>query len=92
VGATAVLRSAAEIFVPLSGAIDVDRERTRLRDEVQRLDGLISGTEKKLANESFVARAPAAVVDKEREKLAGYTEQRGKLADKLAGLEGAAWV
>jgi valyl-tRNA synthetase len=92
VGATAVLRSAAEIFVPLSGAIDVDRERTRLRDEVQRLDGLISGTEKKLANESFVARAPAAVVDKEREKLAGYTEQRGKLAGKLAGLEGAAWV
>jgi valyl-tRNA synthetase len=92
VGATAVLRSGAEIFVPLSGAIDVDKERTRLRDEVQRLDGLISGTEKKLANESFVARAPAAVVDKEREKLAGYTEQRGKLAGKLAGLEGAAWV
>jgi valyl-tRNA synthetase len=92
VGATAVLRSGAEIFVPLAGAIDVDRERTRLRDEVQRLDGLIAGTEKKLSNESFVARAPAAVVDKEREKLAGYTEQRGKLADKLAGLEGAAWV
>ncbi|HEV2147408.1 MAG TPA: valine--tRNA ligase [Longimicrobiaceae bacterium] len=92
VGASAVLRSGAEIFVPLAGVIDVEKERTRLRDEVGRLDGLIAGTEKKLANESFVARAPAEVVGKEREKLAGYTAQREKLAGKLAALEGAAWV
>jgi valyl-tRNA synthetase len=92
VGASAVLRSGAELFVPLAGVIDVEKERTRLRDEVGRLDGLIAGTEKKLANESFVARAPAEVVGKEREKLAGYTEQRAKLAGKLSALEGAAWV
>ncbi len=92
VGASAVLRSGAEIFVPLAGVIDLDRERARLRDEVERLGGLIAGTEKKLANESFVARAPADVVGKEREKLAGYTEQREKLAAKLAALEGNAWV
>ncbi|HEX2092390.1 MAG TPA: valine--tRNA ligase [Longimicrobiaceae bacterium] len=86
VGASAVLRSGAEVFVPLAGAIDVDRERTRLRDEVTRLEGLVAATERKLDNESFVSRAPAEVVQKERDKLAGYTEQRDKLAGKLAAL------
>ena len=90
VGANAVLLSGTELFVPLAGVIDLDRERTRLRAECGRLDGLIAGTEKKLSNESFVARAPADVVDKEREKVASYREQRAKLADKLAALEGGA--
>ncbi len=89
-GASAVLRSGTELFVPLAGVIDLDRERARLRDELGRLDGQIGGTEKKLANESFVARAPENVVAYERDKLASFREQRGKLAEKLASLEGAA--
>ncbi|HEX8452014.1 MAG TPA: valine--tRNA ligase [Longimicrobium sp.] len=88
VGANAVLRSGTELFVPLAGVIDLDKERARLRTECGRLDGLITGTEKKLGNESFVARAPAEVVEKEREKVAAFREQRAKLADKLAALEG----
>ncbi|HEX5870879.1 MAG TPA: class I tRNA ligase family protein, partial [Longimicrobium sp.] len=90
VGASAVLRSGTELFVPLAGVIDLDRERARLREELGRLDGQIGGTEKKLANESFVARAPENVVAYERDKLASFREQRGKLAEKLASLEGAA--
>ena len=90
VGASAVLRSGAEVFVPLEGAIDVEKEKGRLRDEVARLEGQITGTEKKLANESFVSRAPQEVVQREREKVASYTEQRSKLASKLAALEGSA--
>ncbi|MDP9348033.1 MAG: valine--tRNA ligase [Gemmatimonadota bacterium] len=90
VGASAVLRSGAEVFVPLAGVIDVEKEKGRLRAEVSRLEGQIGGTEKKLANESFVSRAPEEVVRKEREKLASYREQREKLAGKLAALEGAA--
>jgi valyl-tRNA synthetase len=90
VGASAVLRSGTELFVPLAGVIDLDRERTRLREELGRLDGQIGGTEKKLANESFVARAPENVVAYERDKLASFREQREKLAAKLAALEGAA--
>ncbi|HET6232385.1 MAG TPA: valine--tRNA ligase, partial [Longimicrobiaceae bacterium] len=90
VGASAVLRSGTELFVPLAGVIDLEKERGRLRDELGRVTGLIGGTEKKLANESFVARAPKDVVDKEREKLASYGEQRAKLAEKLAALEGVA--
>jgi valyl-tRNA synthetase len=90
VGANAVLRSGTELFVPLAGVIDLDKERARLRDEIQRLDGHIAGTEKKLSNESFVARAPENVVQYEREKLASFGDQRGKLAEKLQALEGAA--
>jgi valyl-tRNA synthetase len=90
VGASAVLRSGTELFLPLAGVIDLDRERKRLRDEAARIEGLATGTERKLANESFVAKAPAEVVEKEREKLAGYREQVEKLRGKLAALEGVA--
>jgi valyl-tRNA synthetase len=90
VGASAVLRSGTELFIPLAGVIDLEKERARLRTEAEKLDGLAAGTEKKLGNESFVSRAPAEVVEKEREKLAGYREQVDKLRGKLAALEGAA--
>ena len=88
IGASAVLRSGTELFLPLAGVIDLDRERKRLRDEAGRIEGLAAGTEKKLANEGFVAKAPAEVVEREREKLAGYREQLQKLNAKLAALEG----
>jgi valyl-tRNA synthetase len=88
VGASAVLASGTELFLPLAGVIDLDRERARLRDEAAKIEGLATGTEKKLANEAFVSRAPAEVVEREREKLAGYREQVEKLRGKLAALEG----
>jgi valyl-tRNA synthetase len=88
VGATAVLRSGAELFIPLADVIDLDRERGRLRKEIERLDAQSRATEAKLGNEKFTARAPADVVEREREKLQSYTEQRAKLASKLEALQG----
>jgi len=88
VGAHAVLPSGVELFLPLEGVIDLDRERTRLREEIAKLEGLHAGTTKKLANESFVARAPADVVQKERDRLTQLDEQRSKLRVKLTALEG----
>ncbi len=90
IGASAVLRSGAELFVPLAGVLDLERERTRLQDELAHIAGLLRGTEGKLGNDSFVARAPAEVVERERTKLASYREQHDKLASKLAALEGSA--
>jgi valyl-tRNA synthetase len=90
IGASAVLRTGAELFVPLAEVIDLDKERERLRTEIGRLEGLLRSTEKKLENEKFVSRAPAEVVQKERDKLASYGEQREKLAGNLRALEGAA--
>ncbi len=86
-GAVTVLRTGEEVFVPLAGIIDLDRERERIGKEVERLDDLVKRTEAKLGNEQFVSKAPAEVVDREREKAAGYREQRDRLAAKLAALE-----
>lgn len=89
VGATAVLTNGVEVFLPLAGLVDLDQERERLRGQIQRLDGQLTGVRKKLGNEAFVSRAPAEVVDKERSKEATFMDQRDKLAAKLAALEGA---
>ena len=90
IGAHAVLSGGTELFVPLEGVIDLDRERGRLREEIERLQALSKGTRKKLDNENFVSRAPEEVVQKERDKLAKYEEQASKLQVKLAQLEGGA--
>jgi valyl-tRNA synthetase len=90
VGASAVLRSGAELFIPLSELVDLGRERARLSAELDRLERQLAATERQLANESFVSRAPAAVVEREREKVKSYAEQRDKVAATLSALEGAA--
>jgi valyl-tRNA synthetase len=87
VGAHAVLSNGAELFVPLEGVIDVERERERIRDEIDRVDGLRASAERKLDNQKFVANAPAEVVQKERDKAAQFAEQVAKLGDKLADLQ-----
>ncbi len=89
IGATAVLRGGTELFVPLAGVIDRDRERERLRTELERLRGQLRATEGKLANEKFTARAPAEVVEREREKLGMFGEQSDRIAAKLRTLETA---
>jgi valyl-tRNA synthetase len=90
IGASAVLRSGAELFLPLADVIDLDRERVRLRTELDRVAGMKESTRKRLENEGFVARAPEAVVQKEREKLDSLAEQEEKLTRTLRSLEGAA--
>jgi valyl-tRNA synthetase len=88
IGASAVLASGTELFIPLVGVIDLDRERTRLRSELDRVASQVEATENRLANDSFVSRAPAEVVEREREKLVTFGEQREKLSRTLTTLEG----
>ncbi|TVP78110.1 MAG: valine--tRNA ligase [Gemmatimonadales bacterium] len=85
-GASAVLGNGTEVFLPLEGLIDLDRERERLRAEVERLDGQLKGSEKRLANEQFTARAPAEIVEREREKVLSFRDQRDKLQVQLQAL------
>jgi valyl-tRNA synthetase len=84
VGGHAVLTDGTAVFVPLGDAIDVERECHRLGAEVDRLLQLIGGQEKKLGNAQFTTKAPAAVVEREREKLASWREQHEVLARKRA--------
>ncbi|WAJ36565.1 valine--tRNA ligase [Pseudomonas sp. GOM7] len=76
-----------EVLVPMAGLIDKDAELARLDKEIGRLDGEVKRVGGKLANEGFVAKAPAEVLEKERAKLAEaeqalakMVEQRGKIA------------
>jgi valyl-tRNA synthetase len=85
-GAHAVLTDGSEVFVALSDAIDVGQECRRLSSELTRLDQQLTGLSGKLANQQFVARAPAEVVAKEREKERAWRDQRQALADKLKSL------
>ncbi len=86
-GANAVLPNGAELFVPLEGVIDVEQERDRVASEVERLEGVLSGVRKRLANEQFVENAPDEIVQKERDKAAQLEEQVSKLGEKLEGLK-----
>jgi valyl-tRNA synthetase len=82
VGGHAVLSDGSAVFVPLGDAIDVGRECGRLGSEVERLARLVESQEQKLGNQQFVSRAPSEVVDRERQKLSTWKEQREVLARK----------
>ena len=86
VGASAVLRDGTEVFLPLERVIDVERERTRVAREMDRLASLMKGIERKLANENFLTRAPEAVVERERQKLASCKVQFTKWKVQLTSL------
>mgnify|MGYP002143787050 CR=1 FL=1 len=66
--------------------IDVEAEKARLSKEITRLQGEIAKAQAKLGNESFVARAPAAVVAQEKERLANFSATVDKLKPQLAKL------
>lgn len=78
-----------QVLVPMAGLIDKEAELARLDKEIQRLDGEVKRVGGKLANEGFVAKAPAEVLDKERAKLAEAEQALAKLAEqreKIANL------
>ena len=61
-----IISDKATIFIPLSEIIDIEKEIARLEAEKQKLLSEIERIDKKLANEGFVSKAPAAVIDGER--------------------------
>ncbi len=74
-GAASFALADADGFIPLEGVIDRDAELKRQRKELEKLRGIIAGSEKKLADEKFVSRAPAEVVAQARENLAALHKQ-----------------
>jgi valyl-tRNA synthetase len=70
----------------VAAAVDRAEEVARLEQQLAKATAEVERGRAKLGNEGFVSRAPAAVVDKEREKLAGYVADREELAARLAEL------
>lgn len=72
--------------VPMADMIDTEAERAKLAKEIDYLNGFKASIEKKLSNERFVAKAPAAVVEGERKKLADAEAKIAQLTDSLQAL------
>jgi len=76
-----------EIVVPLRGLVNVEEEEKRLNKEIAKIEKDIEFLTKKLENPSFVERAPADVVAKEREKIAEFAGKKAILEESLAKIQ-----
>ncbi|MFC4618154.1 valine--tRNA ligase [Camelliibacillus cellulosilyticus] len=83
---TAVV-TGAELYLPLAGLINIEEEIERLRADEKKWEAEVSRVQKKLANESFVNKAPAAVVEAERQKEQDYLEKRAKVQERIKELQ-----
>ncbi|MDP4117552.1 MAG: class I tRNA ligase family protein, partial [Bacteroidota bacterium] len=86
VSASAVIKG-CEIFVPLEGIIDLDVERKRIQKDIDRLEGSLTGIEKKLSNENFLKNAAKEVVEKEKQKKADWLNNLQLLKNNLSNLQ-----
>ena len=76
-----------EIIVPLRGLVNVEEEEKRLNKEIAKIEKDIDFLSKKLQNPSFVERAPADVVEKEREKIAEFASKKQLLEESLVKIQ-----
>ncbi|ADI25896.1 valine--tRNA ligase [Geobacillus sp. C56-T3] len=83
---TAVV-TGAELIMPLEGLINIEEEIKRLEKELDKWNKEVERVEKKLANEGFLAKAPAHVVEEERRKRQDYMEKREAVKARLAELK-----
>ncbi len=77
----------AEIYLPLAGLIDIQQEIARLEKELENLNFEVERVQKKLANKGFTDKAPAQVIEAEKEKEKDYIEKRDKVLARINELK-----
>jgi valyl-tRNA synthetase len=87
--ATSVIEGAT-LFVSMEGIIDFNQEAVRLKKEIAKIDAELATLNKKLGNEDFLNKAPAAVVEKVKNQQAAFSEKREALEMHLARIEALA--
>ena len=85
-GSVSTVLDEATLVMPMSGVINVDAERARLEKEIGKLSPEIMKYEKKLSNKGFTDKAPAAVVEEQRNRMEGMKSERVKLEEALGRL------
>jgi len=86
-GSASAVGRGFEIYIPLKGLIDIDMEKARLEKEIQKLEAEIGKSSQKLKNKNFIERAPAEVINKEREKYNSNSEKLERVKEILKGLD-----
>lgn len=81
-----VVSEIAEVYIPLGELVDTEKELTRLNKELESVQFEIDRATGKLNNSGFVAKAPAALIDAERAKLAKYEEQKLTILNSIKNL------
>ncbi|MGN0747125.1 MAG: hypothetical protein ACI4ML_10655, partial [Aristaeellaceae bacterium] len=76
-----------ELFIPLGDLVDFDKEIARLQKELDNVRKEIARAEGKLGNPGFVSKAPAALVEQEKAKLADNRTKVGALENRIAELK-----
>lgn len=77
----------AELYLPLAGLINIEQEVARLEKELAHLTKEVERVDKKLANEGFVSKAPAKVIEEEKAKRLDYAEKRSKVLERMTELK-----
>ena len=85
-GAVQVVVDEATVVIPLAEVVDLAQEKARLAKEIARLSGEIDKVDKRLGNEGFVAKAPAEVVEEQRERRNEWAVVRDRLSEALSRL------
>lgn len=79
---TSVIKG-AELFIPMAGLVDADKEIVRLKKEEEKLEKELERANKKLMNKNFLEKAPEEVVEKERRKRSDYLDMMKKVKSRL---------
>jgi len=87
VGSVGFVVGEVEVFVDLSGVVDLEKEKARLKSEIENLEKYLRGLEMKFGNESFVKNAPKEVVEKEKAKMEEAKNKIIKLKGQLLSLK-----
>ena len=78
---------AAQVFIPLGDLVDMEKEIARITKEIEKTEGEIKRSNGKLANKGFTEKAPAAVVERERENLANNEKLLADLKERLISIQ-----
>jgi len=84
--AVQIICQGCKIWIPLGDLVDLEAERARLEKDLANVEKQLSGVQAKLNNESFVSKAPAAIIEGARENARALTEKRDALAESLNNL------
>ena len=86
-GMVTITTADAKLYIPMGQLVDVEKEIARISKELENAKKFLNSLEAKLSNENFVARAPEAVVNAEREKAAKHRDLIAQLEQSLAAME-----